>query len=228
VKITNRIFGIVFFIFITPNIFSQTIGIKAGLNLSKITTAYEPDLNGVFNYKPGIHAGLTTNFTFSEVFGLETGVILSSKGTKYYERIEYFDPFTFTTSIVELNETTSLLYLDIPLTIKATSQIGKLKIFTTFGPYIGFGLSGKDKIEFTGSGINEKDERTIKWGTGFSNDFKKLEGGLLAGIGVDFKPVQVSVSYDFGVLNIVSVSDKELQTKNRVIGLSLAYLFGKK
>ena len=118
----------------TDKLFSQEFGIKAGFNSSNMHIVN----NRLFftddsNMKTGFHIGATAEFPLTEIFSLETGLLLSTKG--FIEEVKDFN------YKVIFNP----LYLDIPLTVKASSYIGGTKVYGMFGSYVGIGLSGKIK-----------------------------------------------------------------------------------
>ena len=117
----------------TDKLFSQEFGIKAGLNLSNMHMVYDRMLSNDSNMKTGFHIGATAEFPLTEIFSLETGLLLSTKG--FIEEVKDFN------YKVIFNP----LYLDIPLTVKASSYIGGTKVYGMFGSYVGIGLSGKIK-----------------------------------------------------------------------------------
>ena len=117
----------------TDKLFSQEFGIKAGLNLSNMHMVYDRMLSNDSNMKTGFHIGATAEFHLTEIFSLETGLLLSTKG--FIEEVKDFN------YKVIFNP----LYLDIPLTVKASSYIGGTKVYGMFGSYVGIGLSGKIK-----------------------------------------------------------------------------------
>ena len=53
---------------------------------------------------------------------------------------------------------------------------------------------------------------------------KRLDYGLGFGAGVELGPIVVSLNYELGLANIVDSSD--YTSKNKVLQLSLAYMFG--
>ena len=117
----------------TDKLFSQEFGIKAGLNLSNMHMVYDRMFSNDSNMKTGFHIGATAEFPLTEIFSLETGLLLSTKG--FIEEVKDFN------YKVIFNP----LYLDIPLTVKASSYIGGTKVYGMFGSYVGIGLSGKIK-----------------------------------------------------------------------------------
>jgi len=149
-------------------------------------------------------------------------LLLSTKGTKTSTKE------TNTGVIIESKGSLNLVYLDIPLTAKAYYNIGASKIYGVFGPYIGFGLSGKSKSEIKIIGVTETDEQDVNWGSGDSDDLKRLDYGLTVGAGMEFNSFLIGLSYNLGLANISAVTDDGQKIKNKVFGLSIGYKFKSK
>ena len=130
-----------------------------------------------FKMKPGFHVGVTAEFPFSDMVSFETGLLLSTKGYKISEEESIMG------ETIKIEGKANLLYIDIPLTAKATFDVGGAKLYGTFGPYLGFGLSGKSKTEVSGGGESETEEEDVKWGSGDDDDLKRLDFGLTIGAG---------------------------------------------
>jgi outer membrane protein W len=201
--------------------YTQTFGVKAGLNLSNM---HSKDNNDTYDdnakMNPGFHLGATAEFPLTEMFSFETGLMLSTKGTME----SYKDTYSGNTyeSKVKLN----LFYLDIPLTAKASYDIGGAKIYGAFGPYLGVGLSGKIKSEVTGETATTED---VKWGSSSSNDYlKRFDYGMIIGAGAEIKAIQIGLSYGLGLANISSDFSDGMMIKNRVLEISVGYKFGGK
>ena len=204
--------------------FAQTFGVRAGLNLSNMLAKDEDGTySDDFKMNPGFHIGPTMELPINEMFTFETALLLSTKGFKMSEK-ESFNGDTYEAK-VKLN----LLYLDIPLTAKASFDVGGVKLFGTFGPYIGIGLSGKAKYEETYNGETDKEEEDINFGSDEDeDDFKRLDWGLTAGVGVELNSIQISVNYGLGLANISSYTQDGNKVNNRVLGVSVGYKFGGK
>ena len=92
----------------------------------------------------------------------------------------------------------NLIYLDIPLTAKASFNVGDAKIYGAFGPYIGIGLSGTVKSELSFAGETESDSEIIDWGSDENNDeLKRLDYGLTMGVGVEINSIQIGITYEY-------------------------------
>jgi hypothetical protein len=135
-------------------------------------------------------------------------LILSSKGYKYDEN--------------EWKETSNLYYLDIPLNAKTYFDVGGQKVFVTLGPYLGMGLLGKCKSEVDG----ESESEDVKWGSSDEDDYKRLDFGVAAGAGIELNTIRIGVSYGLGLANISPTTEGGFKISNRVIGISVAYIFG--
>ena len=207
---------IVFIMFlIASESFAQTFGINAGYNLSNLIYKEPPHYGNQFyvdefKMKPGFNAGVTVEFPTKDWFSIDMGLILSTKGCKTsHKGVTFNDKGTW-----------NLVYLDIPLTAKTYFNARCAKIYGAFGPYIGIGLGGKwNTIETNNSG-------TRSFSSNAFDNLNKLDFGLTAGAGVSIYSFQIGLSYGFGLSNISSYSDVII--RNRVLGISVGYVFGGK
>lgn len=207
----------------TNELFAQNFGLKGGLNLSTMLIKDDDTYIDDFKMKPGFNIGATAEFPLAEMISFETGLLLSTKGFKISEEE------TFMGETIEMEGKMNLLYLDIPLTAKATFDLGGAKIYGVFGPYLGIGLIGKIKSETTYDGETETDEEDIEWGSDEDeSDLKRLDFGLTMGAGVEINFIQIGLTYGLGLANISPYTDGGSKINNRVLGLSVGYKFGGK
>lgn len=202
--------------------FAQMFGVKAGFNLSNVL---EKDDNRTYSddYKmnPGFHAGLTMDVPLVSVLSFETGLLVSTKGYRVDKAV------VMAGVPLNMKGSVTTFYLEIPLTAKASFDVGDVKIYGAFGPYVGLGLTGKTKMEFSRNGSSFEETRDIDWGTDqFNDDLMRWDFGLTAGTGVEFGPMQVGLSYGFGLVNISPYDNNGYRLNNRVLGLSVGYRFG--
>jgi len=211
--------ALIVFSFATESFAQVKVGGKTGLNIS--TMVYKDNdetYSDDFDKKLGFHLGPIVEFSFTELISLETGLILSSKGFKRIEKDEY----------EEWKQTLNTLYLDIPITAKFSFNLGGVKIYTALGPYIGIGLTGKVKEEYTYYDEDpEKDDWEIKWGSDEEkHDLKRLDIGLSGGAGVQIKFILIGFHYNLGLANISPYTENGATVANRTFGFSVGVLFG--
>jgi hypothetical protein len=99
---------------------------------------------------------------------------------------------------------------------------GSTKFLIFAGPYLGYALSGKDKAEAMG----QSETATLKIGSADTDDVKAMDFGLNIGVGVNVSNFLVTAQYGLGLSNLSNSSGETV--KNKVIGISVGYLFGGK
>lgn len=129
---------------------------KFGMNFSNMTKDSEAKA------LPGFHLGVGMDYGFSENWSLQSGLLISSKGYKYKEG--------------EYKETTRPIYLDIPILAAYKFNISdNTKFVINAGPYLAFGLGGKNKVD----GIDESEKV-------FGDDgWKRFDLGIQYGVGLE-------------------------------------------
>jgi hypothetical protein len=196
--------------------FAQTFAIKTGVNLSKMLLKDEFEtVSKDYKLTPRFQLGVTVEFPITKLYSFESGLFFSSKGYKHSSNsLIMQNDINF-----DLYENQILNYIEIPLTAKVNTLIGRLPIYGTFGPYIGIGLNGKLSIdEFS----DNKTERKVYTDTmGPDRTWKRFDYGLQAGAGIVIHQFLVGINYDFGILKVNQLDG--YKCKNRVLGLTLGY-----
>ena len=214
-KTAIKFFLIIIISMISFHSYAQSFGVKGGLNLANMIVEDEdggPITGDELKMNPGFHIGAAFDYPFSDILSLETGLILNTKGFKIKEEL----------SAITLK--TNLIYIDIPITLKASYDLGGVKLYGLAGPYVGMGLSGKNKVEMD----DETDSEKIVWGNNVDTDnYKRLDMGLSFGGGIEISTIQIGISYDLGLANIFPDNDYGYIAKNRVLKFSVGYLLGK-
>lgn len=158
-------------------------GLRLGLALSSINSD-DKYLDGG-SVQSGLNVGLIIGFQLSPMSPvyLESGLVYTEKGGK--GRIDGAK-FTY-----DLN------YLELPIIAKYKYYVDDdLSIQPFGGAYIAYGVGGKVK----NFGHTKEDRATY---SSFSEDFfKRFDGGLRIGCGMEFQMLYVEMSYDFGLANI--------------------------
>jgi len=213
---------------LSTNSYSQTIGFKAGLNLSNLDSYSNHGQEGSNEYysyslKPnsGFLLGATVEFPLTKLFSLETGLLLTTKGYKY--NFTYDDYINRTTSDSKTNA--KFYYIELPLNVKATFDFGKTKPYGILGPYIGYLFGKSYKSETTMNGETNKINSGFIWVPGGNS---RIDFGLNIGIGIAINAVQFGVTYSLGLAKSMSNPGNGYEAKNRVLGINIGYNLLKK
>lgn len=180
-------------------------GVTAGMNVSNLK------ITGLDN-RVGFHAGVKAELGLPQVTEgayMDFGALLSLKGAKVDGGTVgsfNFNPW----------------YLEIPVHVGYKFAItDNFTLFANAGPYVAIGLFGKVKIKG-----EIADEFESEFGTSseniFGDDaFKRFDFGLGLKAGAEInKKFQVSIGYDFGLVETLDVG-----TKNRNLMISLGVMF---
>lgn len=215
------------------NAFSQAkIGLRGGINLSNVAIDFE-DSNeeNETKIRLGFNLGLTTEVELNDKLSFNPGIVFTSKG--------------FSVDDLEGDDYDRIIinYLEIPLDFEVSFSD---QFSAQVGPYVAFGVGGKNKFKFSG----EEDEIDIEFKSGevnasesFSSDagfIERLDYGLNIGLNYKVNSVaKIGIGYGLGLNNLVleviddiddgfddsqSSDDKVF---NRVISLNFTYLINK-
>ena len=207
---------------------------QGGLNLANITNTNNGQteknhLLATFN------AGLMGKFGISNTFDMESGILLTGKGSKaetYFNNDADYVKTKF-----------NPLYLEVPLNAVVKIPLDtkmKSNIFFHAGPYIAVGIGGKSTRESSIIGLKTSSSSNIK----FSNDdpftsrqddaaydkLKRFDYGFNFGGGIDFGKLLLKANYGFGLAKINSTqSNNTVDDKNkfRTLSISLGIPLGK-
>ena len=207
---------------------SQTktsFGIRGGLNMQNINGK---DITGdalELKMIPGFHAGLVVDIPVATDFWFQPGLLFTTKGSKSdgeFLGIGYSTKY-------------NLSYFEIPLSLVYKPMVGNGHFFIGFGPYIGYGITGKATFE-AGSKTIEQDIIFEKEFNGSSNpdkdwaQFKRLDYGGNLFFGYQFEvglSVQLNTQLGLAAINSdnLLLPDSKTAFRNTGFGLSLGYNF---
>lgn len=217
-RITPCLLIIAFALTFMTESYSQIFGVKAGLNLSKMLLKDDDDTySDELSNRVGYHVAGTVEFPLSEVFSIEPGLMLQTKGFLFKEE----------SGGVEVKERLNTFYVDIPVHFKAAYAFDEdLKMYGIVGPVLGMGIAGKFKDEITFGGDTETDEEDVEWGSDMEeDDLKRLDFALTFGAGVQYMQLIFEITYDLGLANISAYTDDGATIKNRVLRFTVGYKF---
>ncbi len=206
---------------------AQKFGVRTGANLTKLKISNVPsefeEYQSDHRLKPAFHLGITTEFSLYGNLFIESGLLLSVKGSKMNQAIELVgEPY-------EASGTINPLYLEIPLELKRYFQVRDNKIFTAIGPYFAYGIGGDFKLDSNFMGVEQSTEEPISWGNDIAeNTLKNLDYGMSMGLGMQIKQMQVGLRYAFGLADLNPDTNEESSiARNQNLNLSLTYYLGK-
>ena len=198
-----------------------SFGLRGGLNMQNINGK---DFNGdalELSMIPGFHAGVVADIPIAPDFFFEPGLLFSTKGAKADE---------YLLGSMKYN----LSYIELPLNLVYKPMLGNGHFFIGFGPYIGYGISGKTTFEIEGMTI----EKDIIFEKEFSSSseqddwasFKRLDygGNLFFGYQFEFGfSVQLNTQLGLAAISSenLSLPNDKTAFRNTGFGLSLGYNF---
>ena len=184
-------------------------GPKVGMNLSTMTLkssgiSLDPKM------LVGFHAGVISEIGLTENLFLQPGVLFSSKGSKYeLTLLEQTFKFSMAPGVIE-----------VPVNVLYSFGTGSVKLNLFAGPYVALGITGKTKID--------GESQDISYGSSDEDDMKPFDFGLNFGAGVNINGFLISAQYGFGLANLAPDTSGDSEMKNKVLAISMGYLFGPK
>lgn len=209
-------------------------GVKAGLNLNDFGQSVEDEAFEIpTKMRPGFHIGVVVDYGLTEALSLTSGLTYIVKGTSL-DLEENLD----NGESVDGSSYINFAYLEIPINL--TYRKNNFSVFG--GPYIGLGIGGKLKSDYTlttdfGSfDVNEETKIKPAYGEINSGDlaidedaYNGLDFGINLGVGYEVGPVVIGLSYSLGFVDLEpkfeGLDKDDDKITNRVISLSGTYMF---
>ena len=221
-KTGKRLATMVLGLLLANSLLAQTIGVKAGYTLSDMLIEDDGEIiTENLDMRSGFHLGPTFEWGISDGAGIETALLITTKGIQLNES-ETFEGISYS-----VNSEVNLWYLDIPVFGKLYADVNDIRIYGMAGPYFGIGLSGKTKINESVGGVGNNEEQDIVWGPDNDDDLKRLELGLAVGGGMEVNSFLFEFTGHFGLNNISPQSDYDMVVRNRSFMFSVGYKFHK-
>jgi len=205
----------------------SSVFVKAGLNLANISVDKDgnvDDARGIASF----YAGLQADLPITKFFALQPGVFFTGKGSK----IESGN----TSGNNWIRSSTRPYYIEVPVNAVIKLPLGdESSFFFGAGPYLGIGVSGKNKIEGEILGVGFSRTENIKFsdddpftsgeeGSGYGI-MRRFDYGLNGTVGVQSKFALFSVNYGLGLAKLqsgTSSSENELG-KHRVLSFTVGF-----
>ena len=188
-------------------------GVKAGVNFPKYNysgsnSTIETSSATSFHVTAFLDAPLVGNYLY-----VQPGVSLQGKGAKFAEGTAFGN---------DISVTQNTMWVEVPVNLVAKLPTGLAgQVFVGAGPYVGFGLSGKNKV--SGGNGNSDEFGDFKFGN--DEDLKGTDFGLnfIAGYQLG-SGLMIHGGYGLGLTNLTPDGGGNLKTTNRVwtVGLGFA------
>jgi hypothetical protein len=190
-----------------------SVGIHAGVNMFNINGKNASGAELDNKLKTGFSAGVNVAIPLGSGFYVQPGVDFTQKGTESENNIK-----------------TTLNYIDIPVNFVYKPILGSGNLVLGFGPYLGFGVSGKVKnANGTTSDVEFKDEYDAAL-PATTTQLRRSDAGANLLAGYEFaNKLSVNLKAQLGLkdINPDVANDNNNQTRfrNTGFGLSLGYRF---
>lgn len=139
---------------------------RVGMSMSNVTKMDESGM------KVGYTLGAGLDYSFNDTWSLQSGLMFTSKGSNYSEK--------------KYEVKTNVHYLEIPVLAAMKFGISEnMKFVVNAGPYLGFGLGGKQTTEYDGK-KQGGDVKVFKKYQGMNKAYlKRFDLGLQYGVGLE-------------------------------------------
>lgn len=171
-------------------------GIKAGINLASVKGFN--DATTTSSQRTGLVAGGFMTFGLSPMIAFEPEVLFSMQGSKLH----------FSKSGVTSDASAKLDYLQVPLLLRVGNNASDhASLYAVAGPTLGVVL------------------RATQNGVDIKNDLKRMDVGVVAGVGVTLTRVLFEARYTFDLADLNKVEAPTGPHKNRVISFLIGVVF---
>lgn len=197
-------------------------GIKMGVNLPSLQpkTGFSP--GSEYKVSAKLLVGMFSNIKIGETTTLQPGLLFSVKGNKSVEQknsISFGYPVPYTTE-----RNINIYYLEVPINLLYNKEIKFGTVYIGGGPYAAYAISSRMRsIDKRNIYMKRGSAESIELGDQ-PQQLKKGDYGLNALGGLRLKNgMDFGINYGFGLANISN--DTGFKSQNRLVGLSLGYIF---
>ena len=191
------------------SVFAQ-FGVLGGINLAKFggeDAAIEVDNTVEPDYYLRFATGVFVTFALSDGLALRPELLYTMKGAKYEGTYQGENGKAWAKAT----------YIELPVLVQYTiATANGFAPFLLAGPYAGYNVSAKEKVEVEASNIDEEVDR--------KEVIKDFDFGISFGAGVSIKKTfELSVRYSMGLTSIDESPNVDM--KNKVIEIRAGFRF---
>ena len=205
-----------------------TFGLVAGPNFQNMVGKdYDGDkiTNGLI---VGFHAGAKANIPVAPDFWFQTGLLFSQKGSD-----NNLFMYGKKSSGEEYYNNTRISYLELPIHLLYSPELGNGRLLLGFGPYVAYGITGKQTFKDGSSdGIKIQFKNQVEMEDYSPQDevyFRGFDAGADIFAGYEFAfGLYAQLNAQLGMLNMmtdITEWEYEPNLKNTGFGLSVGYNF---
>lgn len=206
-----------------------SFGVAAGPNFQNMTgkdSGGDKITNGLL---VGFHAGVKASIPVATDFFFQTGLLFTQKGSK-----NNLGLIAAKASGGDYSTTTRISYIELPLHLLFRPAFGKGHILVGFGPYLAYGITGKQSISYGNFAYEPKIKfrNEINLSEYWDIDhayYRGLDAGadIFAGYELDMG-LFIQLNTQLGLLNMITdVTDYDYEPtlRNTGFGVSVGYNF---
>ncbi|MDR1865904.1 MAG: PorT family protein [Bacteroidales bacterium] len=209
------------------------LGVTAGYNLSSISGVSGGHVGN--NVPPpgwgsisGFRFGAATEFPLAGAIYLQPSLLFTTQGFK--------DTYLQTGGVTEIKRRFTFYYLQVPVNIQYKLDLGIPKIIFQAGPYVGYGLFGRQKWYKNNSNHPETlDDKYKKLKFGDTDRNNKItpafDLGVGVGAGVQVSRLQLTAGYNFGLSKMTFLKQTsmnyDVKMRNNEFFVALSLFFGR-
>jgi len=228
----KKLFGLMILAAAATTADAQLFYVQGGVNFANISSNADGDVedNAMLT---SFNAGVMGRFGLSKVVDLESGILLTGRGSKAET---YFNG-----GADYVKSKFNPMYIEVPLNVIVNVPLAtNTGLFFNAGPYAAVGIGGKSKLDSKIGPFQSTSENDIK----FSNDdpftseqddaaydkLKRFDFGVNLGAGLDLNKIILKANYGLGLTKINSTeSNNSADDKNkyRTITVSVGIPLGR-
>lgn len=197
-------------------------GIRAGVNIASWKGDAVNSLNNIVDVtsgyldtkgRTGFHAGGYVSIPVGNRFSVEPGLQYSQKGYRLNGNIEV-DALSFLGANAGVQVQSH--YIDLPVLVRAEVATG----FTVYaGPQLSYLVKNNLRVDAGVLGIS-----LLRRDLDITNEFKRLDVGIVAGVGYQFSNgFNINAGYDYGLSRVDD--NGNFKSFNRVVKIGVGYTF---
>lgn len=207
------LYTLLMLMFATISGYSQiSIGPEVGLNFAAQNFTTDGRSIGESKGITAASIGVVADIVVSGKLHIQPGIFYSGKG----KRGVAFDSIG-----IEGVFKDHIHYIEVPVNAVFQMDMGRLGgAFVAAGPYLGYAAGGKRKTDIEGH------KQTTEDITGGDNFYERPDYGLNFSVGFKAKPgIFLRLQYQLGLANVINHDIDIFAGRNRVLSLSMGYLF---